>query len=92
MTRTLTSLCALVTAGLISGLAGLSGASAQSVPLPRPAPFAKSGTTNVEPLIVAQARPTPPGMIAPAPSPVRPNAPAGKLARVVQAYADKNAA
>jgi outer membrane lipoprotein-sorting protein len=78
MTRTLTSLCALVTAGLISGLAGLSGASAQSVPLPRPAPLAKSGTTNVEPLIVAQARPTPPGMIAPAPSPVRPNAPAGK--------------
>lgn len=72
MTRTLTrSLCAFVTASLVTGLLGVSGASAQSVPLPRPAPKAKS-------IIVAQARPTPPGLTTPAPAPVRPNAPAGK--------------
>jgi outer membrane lipoprotein-sorting protein len=74
MTRTLPSLCALVTAGFVAGLLGVSGASAQSVPLPRPAPLPKTDT-----MTVAQAqRPTPPGTIAPAPVPVRPNAPAGK--------------
>jgi outer membrane lipoprotein-sorting protein len=83
MTRTQTSLCALVTAALVSGLLGVSGASAQSVPLPRPAPFAKTDAartdaTTIETLIVAQARPTPPGMIAPAPAPVRPNAKPGE--------------
>ena len=72
MTRTLTSLCAVVTAGLVSGLLGVSGASAQSVPLPRPAPLAKSDSTTIESMIVAQARPTPPGMIAPAPVPGAP--------------------
>jgi outer membrane lipoprotein-sorting protein len=65
------SLCAIVTAGLVTGLFGMSGASAELVPLPRPAPKAKS-------MVVAQARPTPPGTIAPAPGPVRPNAPVGK--------------
>jgi outer membrane lipoprotein-sorting protein len=71
MTGTLTrSLCAIVSVGLVTGLFGMSDASAE-VPLPRPAPKAKS-------IVVAQARPTPPGTIAPAPGPVRPNAPAGK--------------
>lgn len=70
MTRTLTrSLHAFMTAGLVAGMFGVSGATAETVPLQRAAP---------KPIILAQARPTPPGTIAPAPAPVRPNAPAGK--------------
>jgi outer membrane lipoprotein-sorting protein len=72
MTRTLPNLCAFVAAGLVAGT--VSGAATQSIPLPRPAPFPKSGA-----MTVAQAqRPTPPGTIAPAPGPVRPNAAVGK--------------
>jgi outer membrane lipoprotein-sorting protein len=69
MMRTLPSFCAVAISGLVAGALTMSAASAQSVPLPKPAPLAKSGT-----IILAQARPTPPGTIAPAPVPVRPNA------------------
>lgn len=70
--RTLPSFCAVAMTGLVAGALTTSGALAQSVPLPRSAPFPKSDA-----IVVAQA-PRPPGTIAPAPSPVRPNAPAAK--------------
>lgn len=70
--RTLPSFCAVAMTGLAAGTLMMSGAFAQSVPLPRPAPLPKSDA-----IVVAQA-PRPPGTIAPAPAPVRPNAPAGK--------------
>jgi outer membrane lipoprotein-sorting protein len=73
MTRTLPNLCAALMAGLVAGAFMSSAALAQSVPLPKPAPLPKE-----EQITVAQARPTPPGTIAPAPAPVRPNAPVGK--------------
>lgn len=74
MTRTLPGLCALVTAGLLSGmlLAGMfpaPSALAQSAPLPA---SAESGA-----IVVAQA-PRPPGTVSPFPTPIRPNAPAGR--------------
>jgi outer membrane lipoprotein-sorting protein len=65
--RTLPSFCAVVIA--LSATPVMSGASAQSVATP----LQKS-----EPIILAQARPTPPGMVGTPPAPVRPNAPAGK--------------
>ncbi|MFZ5691384.1 MAG: outer-membrane lipoprotein carrier protein LolA [Pseudomonadota bacterium] len=71
MTRTLTrSLHLFMMAGLAAGLFGVSGAAAGSNP--------SLQAPQTEPVILAQARPTPPGTIAPAPAPVRPNAPAGK--------------
>jgi outer membrane lipoprotein-sorting protein len=59
-----------MTAGLVAGLFGASGAAAGSLP--------QLQAPQTQPIILAQARPTPPGTIAPAPAPVRPNAPAGK--------------
>jgi outer membrane lipoprotein-sorting protein len=70
--RTLTSFCAVAMTGLAVGTLTISGAAAHSVALPRTASAAQSGA-----MIVAQA-PRPPGTIAPAPAPVRPNAPVGK--------------
>ena len=69
MMRTLPSSCAVAMTALMAGILTMSGASAQSVATPLP---------KSEPIILAQARPTPPGMIGTPPAPVRPNAPAGK--------------
>lgn len=71
MTRTLTGgLHTFIMAGLVAGLFGGSGAAA--------GPLSLVQAPQPQPIILAQARPTPPGSIAPAPAPVRPNAPAGK--------------
>lgn len=74
MKRTLPNLCAVAATGLLAGAVMMSAAHAQSVPLPKPAPMPKSGSVQ----IAQGPRATPPGTIAPAPAPVRPNAPAGK--------------
>ena len=70
MMRTLPGSCAFAMTALMAGILAISGASAQSVATP-PLPTSES-------IILAQARPTPPGMIGTPPAPVRPNAPAGK--------------
>ena len=72
MTRTLPRICAV--AALLAGPLVTSGAFAQSIPLPKPAPLPK-----VQTMTVAQAdRPVPPGSIGTPSLPSRPNAPAGK--------------
>lgn len=72
--RTLPSFCAVALSSLVISALAISGAFAQPVPLPRPAPLPKTDA-----ITVAQApRQTPPGTIAPAPAPVRPNAPAAR--------------
>jgi outer membrane lipoprotein-sorting protein len=69
--RTLPGFCAIV--GLAAAILAAPQAFAQPVPLPKPAPLPKEGAA---PLVIAQARPSPPGLV-PAPQiPSRGNTPA----------------
>lgn len=89
MTRTLKpssrTLCLMATTGLLAGLFATQAilpAMAQSVPLPKPAPYAKnaaarSAPERTKPIQMAQARPVPPATVGQAPMPVRPNAASG---------------
>ncbi len=70
--RLVAGLAVLLTGGTLA----ISGAVAQSIPLPKPAPYPK-GDRNAVPLILAQTnRPVPPGTIGTPAIPSRPNAPA----------------
>jgi outer membrane lipoprotein-sorting protein len=75
--RTLPGFCAITV--LAATILAAPQAFAQSVPLPKPAPLPKEGGKSA-PLVIAQARPSPPGII-PAPQvPSRGNAPADATA------------
>jgi len=71
MMRTLPNFCAAALSGLLAGSLVVSAAAAQSSPSAHP-----SGAPGA--IVVAQARPTPPGTVGPFPTPVRPNAAVGK--------------
>ena len=79
MTRTLPKLCVVVTSCLLAGLIAIPAVTtaslAQSVPLPKPAPLAKSSQMKM-----AQARPGPTGSVGELVLPSRPNGTAGTAA------------